>query len=300
MRIAHLSDLHILDLKNVGAREFLNRRVVGGLNLLTRRRNAHSVEIFERLLEDVLEQNPEHTVITGDLSNLALESEFERVAAYLRLLWDYDRLSVIPGNHDYYTSDAIREHRFEKAFYPYMFPEFSDLDSEFYPYAKRVDGVSIFGLCSAVLPPVGYAWGEVKPAQMMRFVHLVHEPRFRNTFKIALVHHHFHERRSLAEFSGALRGRDELADLFVENGVDLVLHGHDHLAHVGWLQGAARRIPVICAGSATATDARPDHVGRYNIYTIEDGAVVGLEVRRYDDRARCFDRVSQPLQKTIT
>lgn len=292
MRIAHLSDLHILDLKNVPPRAFLSRRLMGGINLITRRRGAHSAEVFERLLEDLLEQGPDHTVITGDLSNLALDSEFERVAAYLRLLWDYDRLSVIPGNHDYYTPEAIREHRFEKAFYPYMFPDFSDLDSEFYPYAKRVDRVSIFGLCSAVLPPVGYAWGEVKAAQMMRLVHLVHEPRFRNTFKIVLIHHHFHQRRSMTEFSGTLKGRDELADLFLENGVDLVLHGHDHIGRLGWLQNGTRRIPVVCAGSATATDPRPDRAGRYNIYTIDDTGLARIEVRRYDDRIRRFERVT--------
>jgi len=296
MRIAHLSDLHILDLKNVGPRDFLGRRLVGSVNLLTRRRGAHSTGIFERLLEDLIEQNPDHSVITGDLSNLALESEFERVAAYLRLLWGYERLSVIPGNHDYYTPEAVHDRRFEKTFYPYMFPEFSDLDAEFYPYGKRLGSVSIFGLCSAVLPPVGFAWGEVKQPQMMRFVQLVHEPRFRNTFKIVLVHHHFHERRGLGEFTATMQRRDELADLLLENGVDLVLHGHDHIPRFGWLTGAGRRIPVIGAGSATATSPRPDLTARYNIYTIENGALVDREVRRYDDRTRRF----APAQKTIT
>jgi 3',5'-cyclic AMP phosphodiesterase CpdA len=288
MRIAHLSDLHLLDLKHVGARQFLGRRLVGGVNLLTRRRGAHSAEVFERLLEDVIEQSPDHSVITGDLSNLALESEFERVAAYLRLLWDYERLSVIPGNHDYYTPEAVRERRFEKTFYPYMFPEFSDLDAEFYPYGKRLDTVSIFGLCSAVLPPVGFAWGEVKQPQMMRFVQLVHQPRFRNTFKIVLVHHHFHERRGLGEFTATMQRREELADLLLDNGVDLVLHGHDHIGRFGWLTGGGRRIPVIGAGSATATSARPDLVARYNLYTIDEGALVRREVRCYDDRTRRF------------
>lgn len=290
MRIAHLSDLHIKDLKGVGVRQFLNRRLVGGVNLLTRRRGAHSAEVFERLLEDVLEQDPDHTVITGDLSNLALESEFERVAAYLRLLWDYPKLSVIPGNHDYYTPEAIRAQRFEKTFYPYMFEEFSDLDAELYPYAKRLEGVTIFGVCSATQPPPLYSWGEVKADQMMRFVHLAHEPRFRNTFKIVLIHHHFHERRAVSEFTGILRNRDELADLFLDNGVDLVLHGHDHVPRLGWLHNSSRRIPVICAGSATATDPRPDHVARYNVYTVEDGALVDIEVRRYEDKTRRFHK----------
>ena len=116
MRIAHLSDLHLLDLKGVHPRRFLNRRVTGMVNLLTKRRNAHSPQIFERLLEDILEQNVDHVVITGDVTNLALESEFERVAAYLRLLWDYQHVSLVPGNHDYYTGGARRAQRFGKRY----------------------------------------------------------------------------------------------------------------------------------------------------------------------------------------
>ena len=37
MRLAHISDLHVLSLRGVRPLEFANKRIVGGLNLLTGR-----------------------------------------------------------------------------------------------------------------------------------------------------------------------------------------------------------------------------------------------------------------------
>ncbi len=291
MRIAHLSDLHLLDLKGVEFHRFLNRRITGMVNLMTRRKDAHSAQIFERVLEDLLDQKVDHVVITGDLSNLALESEFERVAAYLRLLWDYRHVSVVPGNHDYYTGGARRTRRFEKTFYPYMFPEFSDLDVDLYPYAKDLGPVTIFGFCSPTETLPLFADGYVDPGQQMRFVRLVKAPKFRNTFKIALLHHHFHGAHNPLELTSVLRNRRQMRDLLLDNGVDLVLHGHDHKAYRGWLANTERRIPVIGAGSCTATAPDPDRVARYNIYTIARRRLEHTEVRRYDPKRRGFETV---------
>lgn len=289
MRIAHLSDLHVFDSKGVRLRDFLtSRRVLGMLNLLSIRKSAHSTAVLERLLEDLLETRPDHVVVTGDLSNLALESEFDRVASYLRYVFDQSRVSVIPGNHDYYTWGAVRGQRFEKTFYPYMFPQFTDLDVDLYPYDKLLGPVSIFGLRSATqtIPPGSY--GEVDRPQLDRLIHIVQDPKYRNTFKIALVHHYFHAARTLNDRIGPLRNRHEVAEVLVDQGFDLVLHGHDHVARLGWLGSGPRRIPVIGAGSATATDPRPHRVGRYNIYTIEDGRLADIEVRRFHPETQRF------------
>ena len=291
MRIAHLSDLHILDLKNVGFRRFFSRRMLGGLNLLSFRHEAHSAAVFERLLEDLLDQRPDHVVITGDVSNLALESEFERVAAYLRLMWDYHSVSIVPGNHDYYTPGAIRTRRFEKAFYPYMFPDFTDMDVSLYPYAKPLGPVTLFGMCSATHNAPLYARGEVDADQIERFVHLVNEPQHRRSYKVVLIHHNLYERRAWSDFSGTLVNRKELADLFLVNGIDLVLHGHDHTAHIDFLHGGGRRIPTVGSGSSTATSRHPLHAARYNLYTFDGGELAAIESRRYDDATRSFLRL---------
>ena len=78
MRIAQLSDLHIFDSEGVMVRDFVSTRVVGGLNLVLGRRNSHPLELAERLIEDVTQQDLDHVVVTGDITNLSLPGEFQR------------------------------------------------------------------------------------------------------------------------------------------------------------------------------------------------------------------------------
>ena len=78
LRIAHFSDTHVLSLEGVGPKRFLNKRWTGAVNLALNRSRHYRVEIFERLLEAVVASEPDHSVCTGDLVNLALEPEFVR------------------------------------------------------------------------------------------------------------------------------------------------------------------------------------------------------------------------------
>ena len=47
MRLAHISDLHVLDLKGIKPWRFLNKRVTGGLNLLLGRSKIHRPELLD-------------------------------------------------------------------------------------------------------------------------------------------------------------------------------------------------------------------------------------------------------------
>ena len=79
--------------------------------------------------------NPDHILITGDLTTTALPSEFrEAVRLLAPLLADPARVSVIPGNHDRTTGRSFRLRRFEGTFGPFMpaltFPWLRRLDNE--------------------------------------------------------------------------------------------------------------------------------------------------------------------------
>ena len=41
MRFAQISDIHVPDFEGVTARDFMNKRITGALNLLTGRRGSH-------------------------------------------------------------------------------------------------------------------------------------------------------------------------------------------------------------------------------------------------------------------
>ncbi len=77
MKIGHISDLHILEVHDVRPWHFLNKRLVGGTNLLLNRGKRHSPKVVHKALSRLDELGVDHIAITGDLTNLALPSEFQ-------------------------------------------------------------------------------------------------------------------------------------------------------------------------------------------------------------------------------
>lgn len=288
MRLAHVSDLHIGAYEGVPLRRFLNKRLSGLANLATFRRHGHDLDLLDRLVADLLEESLDHVVVTGDLSNLALETEFQVVFDRLKLLGGYRKVSTIPGNHDAYTKGAVRARRFESAFYPFMFPQFSDLDMDLYPYVKILDEVAIVGVNSAIASAPLLAWGKVGSRQLGRLNEALARDVVRERFVVVLVHHHLHEREPPEEWTAGFLDARAFKNVLREHRVDLVLHGHDHVAHQGAIRAGVQTIPVYGAGSATCGDPDPCRIARYNVYTIEAGQLRNVETKIYDARKRKF------------
>ena len=82
MRIAHLSDLHLLSLDGAVPFRLLNKRLTGYLNLRFHRKSVHKPFAVHAAAREVVRLGIDHVVITGDLSNLALEGEFELVRRF--------------------------------------------------------------------------------------------------------------------------------------------------------------------------------------------------------------------------
>ena len=108
--IAHLSDVHALSLRGASPLSFLSHKRLGGAaNLLLNRRNKHPVALFESLIDDLNRSPLDAVVVTGDLVNLSLVSEFALARRLLdRIALGPSRVRLIPGNHDVYTWTAER------------------------------------------------------------------------------------------------------------------------------------------------------------------------------------------------
>lgn len=116
MRIAHLSDIHLWKYDWHPAR-LASKRAVGMMSLLTGRARRFRLERIEAVVDRVLQLQPDHVLITGDLTTTALPAEFAEARRRLaRLLHDPAKATVLPGNHDRYTPDAARQRRFEATF----------------------------------------------------------------------------------------------------------------------------------------------------------------------------------------
>ena len=74
--LAHFSDPHIGPLPPARLSELVSKRFLGWLSWQHRRRRVHRREILDALASDLLAQAPDHVVVTGDLTNIALPAYF--------------------------------------------------------------------------------------------------------------------------------------------------------------------------------------------------------------------------------
>ena len=72
--IIHISDLHFHTYpKNF--RDWKSKRILGAANLLFRRKRQFPLQRAKRLVEQIQKMNWDHLVISGDLTQLALEKD---------------------------------------------------------------------------------------------------------------------------------------------------------------------------------------------------------------------------------
>jgi 3',5'-cyclic AMP phosphodiesterase CpdA len=228
MRIAHLSDLHILDLAGVSPTRFFNKRLTGYANLRLRRGHHHRAAYVEALCQAIRGLSVDHVVITGDLTNLALESEFRAVRALLdqQLGLSPDQVSIIPGNHDVYTQGAARAQRFESFFAPNVTSDLKLGSSAAFPFVRLRGELAILGLSSAVVRPPFMAAGLVPKSQRDAITRALERPEIQKRARIFLLHHPLHPPpKKLKAWRDGLHEAQALIDVL---GEGIVLHGHLH------------------------------------------------------------------------
>lgn len=116
MRIVHLSDIHIWRYTS-NPLHLIGKRAIGVAELLGGRARRFRLERLESVVHRVMELEPDHLLITGDLTTTSLRAEFELARESLTpLLSDLARVTVLPGNHDRYTNHSVRTRAFERYF----------------------------------------------------------------------------------------------------------------------------------------------------------------------------------------
>ncbi len=286
MRIAHISDLHALDLRGVSPLRFFNKRLVGGINLLRKRAGQHPVRLLDTLCANLNREPLDHIVVTGDLSNLSLPSELQRARQALDTLrLGPSEVTVIPGNHDVYVWEAYFGRHFEKIFAPYCSGDESKEGGASFPFV-RVRGPLALVCCSTALPsPPPLADGWLGRRQLAAIESALGS--LRDRFRVLLIHHPPLPQR--LDLLRALRDRQALHKLLRRVGCELILHGHEHRDLRGHLPGPSGPIPIIGVGSSTFADPRPERRARYNIYTIAAaGTDFSVEQRIYDPAIDAF------------
>lgn len=309
--LAHLSDLHAtpIPLRSVPAMSF--KQTLGWLKWTLQRSKEHRTEVLDALVADLQTAQPDHVVVTGDLTNLGMETEFPAATAWLQRLGGPQQVSIVPGNHDTYTfssptvlwrhwleylqSDS-QERTTPQATHPPDSEQFYD-----FPTLRLRGPVALIGVSSAQPTNLFYANGSVGKTQLERLEHLLHSLAKSGLCRVVLIHHPLSKegiapRRRLSDAQA-------VQEVLQRAGADLVLHGHTHRTSVVTVPGRGNTIPVIGVRSSSAIGHKPYKRARYHLYRIEQldspqdrrRFRITMITRSYESGQRNF----QPLKERV-
>jgi 3',5'-cyclic AMP phosphodiesterase CpdA len=260
LRFLHTSDIHLLDLSGVSPWRYLNKRLTGRVNLALKRRRSHDAKLFHRMMEMVPVLGVDRLVLTGDLTNLALESEFELVQRTLRAA--PVPTTVIPGNHDTYTRGSVRAGRFESFLSEFMDGE--RIGRAAYPFVQRHGDLALIGVSTAIASLPLYAVGQVGADQLARLGKLLHITAGQGLRRVVLIHHPVVD--GVSGVRHDLLDRSAFARVIAEHGAELVLHGHEHVTIDTVLPGPKGPVPIHGISSGTSVSAKPGKAACFSVY----------------------------------
>lgn len=293
-RIAHVSDTHVLSPAGVEWRRVLfNKRITGHANLVLRRGRVYRREFLDAVVSAAAAQ-ADHVVVTGDITNLALESEFDEALALLRDVSRTAEVTVVPGNHDIYLPSIHRERRFPHHFESFLrsdLPQFAhDLEVGRFPCVKLRGPVAIIALSSAVPRPPFVSAGYIGRPQLEALATLLAHPEVERRLPVVLVHHPPVDTRI-----GAMRWRDGLVDAAALRRAvgglrrGMLLFGHIHLRVRCRLATAAGSLDAIAASGAALDHPNESVRAGFNLYEIDDdGSIVSITAYVVDASGRAL------------
>jgi 3',5'-cyclic AMP phosphodiesterase CpdA len=260
--LAHLSDPHLSPLPVARLRDLASKRALGYLNWIRNRHKYHLREALDALVADLKAQRPDHIAVTGDLVNLSLEAEFAPSRAWLESVGGAEHVTVIPGNHDAYV--RATRHRAAEAWNDYLRGDEAGGSAAF-PFLRRRGPVALIGLSSAVPTAPLMATGRIGRAQLEALERILGQISAEQLFRVLLVHHPLQSSSRIKRLTDSRK----LHALLRRHGVELVLHGHDHLHSTMWFDGPHGRIPAIGVPSASSIAYRHYPAAAFNLFSIE-------------------------------
>lgn len=262
-----------------------------------------SIPIFDALVEEIVQEQPDLVLITGDLTK---DGEIESHDYVVKKLTEIENsgipVYVIPGNHDRgwqegakkyenNTSSATKymsESRFRNYYIPFGYGEGSEVhDSSLSYVTEPFPGLTLIGLDSgqnAFVETETINWLKVKAL----------DAKGKGNQVMLMVHHsvipHFYGQEFFQPYSviqdEEIDDEQELSFLartLFETGVKVVLTGHYHVSDITCYHQADQELYDICTGSPLSypCDYRvltfDDHFKTLNIVTKSIKELAGYE-----------------------
>ncbi len=274
MRILHFSDPHLdPDLRAVPVSEWPGKRIIGAANLLLNRRR-HFDRVDEKLAaldRFRQEQNVDLVLCTGDYTVLGTEPELERARKVIAPLTRAPLgFLTVPGNHDLYMPDTVRDQRFERIF--------GDLTGAGeWPRLRLLDpGVAVVGVHSARPNPQPWrSSGRVPPEQLEALARILALPDMQDRFVLVMTHYAPRLWNGQPDSpSHGMTNAEEFLDVCRSIRKGAILFGHVHRRYRVDVPGL--QTVLFCAGSVSQN-------GREGLWLFEiDGSSAKAVPGRWD------------------
>ncbi|MFQ5784523.1 MAG: metallophosphoesterase family protein [Alphaproteobacteria bacterium] len=291
---AHFADLHLGQPPRPRLGELLNKRLLGYLSWIGRHGEPDGDHALDPLAHDLRRLGVEHVVVTGDLVNISLPSEFQHAARWLRSLGPPDWITVVPGNHDSYVwlpwSASLG------CWADYMSHDDTGTirrappgGANDFPIVRIRGSIAFLGLTSARPTSLFRATGALGDWQLARLDDYLRALGRQGLFRVVLLHHEPLRRRA--------KGRRKLVDgralveTIADAGAELVLHGHLHKPCIGKIGSAFGTVPVVGVSSLSGRPRRAVNRWQYHVYRIARNMGrwrLTMSVRQFDEGLQAF------------
>jgi len=228
---------------------------------------AEDSKIREFLLKDLVDKRPDHIVVSGDLTSIASDAEFQKAADFVRVLMaklPNASITIVPGNHDLEDADAGSDKPKLHLFAKYLG---ASSDGGSFPSVRRFDGVTLVELRSPISLTNAGVSGALGSTQIKDLDDILGSQQ--HGAKVLVMHHHLKNPWKVG--MQPLEDGKDLIALAKTHGVEVILHGHKHSVYKQVLNG----VLVLCAGTTTLADS-PVFRGhtKYWVLDFEDGRLV--------------------------
>ncbi|MBN8614706.1 MAG: metallophosphoesterase [Deltaproteobacteria bacterium] len=236
IRVLHFSDVHVdLPLSSLPWTTWLGKRAIGGLNHALRRRKhfVHAVDKLAALARFADAQHVDLALCTGDYTILGTLPELDLAARSIEPLTHRPLgFATVPGNHDVYLGDSVREQRFEKHFAKWMRSDRPDLTTDGpFPFVRLFgDSLAVIGVSSARPNPEPWrSSGRIPDLQIDGLRRAITDPEVRDRFVIVMTHYAPRLWNGRPDsITHGLENADALLETIASIPRGCLIHGHVH------------------------------------------------------------------------
>jgi 3',5'-cyclic-AMP phosphodiesterase len=223
-----------------------------------------SSEIFDTIIKEVNNKlKPDVILITGDLTDEGLSSQFKRASIEIKRLIDIcHNVIILPGNHDYRHTGYL------------LFKKF--FSSSF--SARRISNVYSFNrtlIITLATARPDRDEGEVGHRQKLWLEKILNNEKYRKHTKIVAMHHHLIGVPDTGTDKIVIVDAGDILRTCLQYKIDLVLCGHKHRP---WLWNL-ETLDIAYAGTASSTRFRGFTKNTYNIIEIDDDVKININIK---------------------